>query len=166
MNELDIVDFPLKSGRTVQCAKYEQVVIQINRVTIYGCGRVKFPEQEELRQLRKERLRNQRAFSKFPEKQRRLNKLARKEENQRKSKENLQAIKSVGMNDSPEDIQTIIQHLLHVGKSVTASTTGGAMRRSHIEAPNGRLTVLTGWKLFDDGTIYMTTIHFIPPKRP
>lgn len=166
MNELEIVDFSLKSGRMIQCAKRGQVVIQLNRVTIYGYGRVKFPEREELRQLRKERVKNQRAFSKLPQKQRRLDKLARKEENQRKSQENLQAIKSVGMNDSPEDIQTIIQHLLDVGTTVTASTASGAMVRSHIEAPNGRLTVLTGWKIFEDGTIYMTTIHFIPPKRP
>ena len=83
MSELEIVDFSLKGGRIVQCAKRGQVVIPLNRVTIYGYGRVKFPEREELRQLRKERVKSQRAFSKFPEKQRRLDKLARKEENQR-----------------------------------------------------------------------------------
>lgn len=165
MCELEIVDFSLKSGRIVQCAKRGQVVIQISRVTIYGFGRVNFPERKELEQLRKERRRNQAAFSKVAEKRRRLDKLARKEENQRKSRENLQAIKRAGMNDSAEDIQLIIQHLLDVGATVIASTSGGAMFRSQIKAPNGRLTILTGWKIFSDGTIYMTTIHFIPPKH-
>jgi hypothetical protein len=166
MSKLEIVDFSLKSGRIVQCAKRGQVLIQLDRVTIYGFGRVKFAEREELEQLRKERRRNQAAFSKVPEKRRKLDKLARKEENQRKSRENLQAIKRAGMIYSAQDIQIIIQHLLDVGTTVTASTAGGAMLRSQIKAPNGGLTILTGWRIFGDGTIYMITIHFIPPKHP
>jgi len=36
--------------------------------------------------------------------------------------------------------------------------------RSKFEAPLGRLTILSAWKVIDNGKNYLTTLKFIPPR--
>ena len=161
--DFEIVAFELHNGKGVKCITQGAVRIPIDKITVYGLGQVQFPEEKELSQLKNERGRNQRAFATFS-KPDRLKVLERRQRNQTQSLGNLRSLVHVGMSNSIEDIKTIISHALAVGATVEVSTAGGLMYRSELDALRGPLTVLSGWKILDDGTKLMTTIKFIPPK--
>lgn len=161
----EIIEILLPTGQEVQCVKQESVLIPIAKVTVYGMGgsQVTSAELTELEQLKWERRTNQRAFRESG-KLDRLHELQRKQDNQRKSLENLAALLESGLFVADEDIRKIMTHLLECGAMVTASTSGGDMVRSRLSAPKGLLTIQTGWKVLDDGMRYMTTIHFLSTK--
>ncbi|MCE7982288.1 MAG: hypothetical protein DYG89_13920 [Caldilinea sp. CFX5] len=161
----EVVEILLPTGQAVQCIRQESVLIPIAKVTVYGMGGSSVTDEElaELEQLKQERRTSQRAFRESS-KLDRLHELQRKQDNQRKSLENLAALLESGLFAIVEDIRKIMVHLLECGATVTASTAGGDMVRTQLPAPRGSLTVQTGWKVLDDGTRYMTTIHFLSPK--
>jgi len=161
----EIIEILLPTGQSVQCIKLESVLIPIAKVAVYGMGRSQVTSEElaELEQLKRERRTNQRAFRESG-KLDRLHELQRKQDNQRKSLENLEALLESGLLIAPEDIRRIVSHLLECGARVTASTSGGEMVRTQLLGPKGFLTIQTGWKVRKDGMRYMTTIHFISPK--
>jgi len=64
----EIVEISSLYGKTIQCAKRGNVLISVTKITMFGLGRIQFPEQAELSQLRQERHGNQRKFSKDHEK--------------------------------------------------------------------------------------------------
>lgn len=163
--DFEIVDFSLPNGKSVKCVEQGIVLIPINKVIIYGMGQVEFPEKSELAQLKQERRSDQRTFNKNPEKRNRLQVLAAKESNQKKSQENLQALFKVGLSNSLEDVKKIISHLLGYGATIIVSTAGGRMVRSQMDAPQGPLTLQAGWKVLETGQKYLTTIHFIPLQK-
>jgi len=126
-------------------------------------GKVLFLEREEFEQLKKERKENQREFSKNPAKKARIKDLKQKAANLRKSQANLSAILAVGLSDSVEDRNRIVEHLFDVGSRVTVKEQGQLIR-SKLTAPHGLLTVLSAWKIINHDKKYLTTIKFIPPK--
>lgn len=98
----EIIEISSPYGKTVQCAKQENVLISVTKITMFGFGRIQFPEQAELSQLRRERRDNQRKFSMDQEKLKRMKRLERLEYNWRRSQGNLKAVRDVGLRDSEE----------------------------------------------------------------
>lgn len=163
LSDTEEVDVTAPNGRVIKCIARGSVLVPKGKIEIYACGKVLFPEHEELAQLRKERRPNQQKFSKNLAKVRRLDQLERKEGNQRNSLNNLAALLKVGMSDSAEDMAKIVEHLLDIGEQVTINELGKLLR-SKLAAPLGLLTVLSAWKVIDHDKKYLTTIKFIPPK--
>ena len=74
-----------------------------------------------------------------------------------------ESIKKVGLTDSVEDIKHIIEHLLSVGEGVTIETKKQASILAGSVDKDGhllKLKVVSHWKVFPDGTRYLTTIIF------
>jgi len=144
-------------GKTVQCAKQGNVLISVTKITMFGLGRIQFPEQAELSQLRRERHRNQRKFSKNHEKLKLLERLERLEYNWRRSQGNLKAVRDVGLRDSEEFVRQLLGHLLTVGQSVSEN----CYQLSEIKTPSGRLHIQSYWQVLSDGRKYLATVIFM-----
>ncbi|MDM8521426.1 hypothetical protein QUF64_15370 [Anaerolineales bacterium HSG6] len=153
----EIVEVSSPYGKTIKCAKRGNILISITKITMFGLGRIQFPKQAELAQLRRERHANQRKFSRNQEKARRLERLERLEYNYRRSQGNLKAVQDVGLNDSDEVVRQLIDHLLTIGQSV--STDG--YHTSEIDALLGKLYIQSYWQILSDGRNYLATVIFI-----
>ncbi len=157
------VNITAPNGKIIRCIERAAVLIAKGKVELYGMGQVTFPEQEEWKQLRKERAENQQKFSKDLAKISRIEKLEKKRNNHRNSLNNLSAVLKVGLSDSREDRAKIVEHLLDIGDKITVEHEG-KFHRSKLDAPLGRLTILSAWKVIDNGKNYLTTLKFIPPR--
>jgi hypothetical protein len=153
----EIVKISSPYGKTIECTKRGNVLISITKITMFGLGRIQFPEQAELAQLRQERHANQRKFSKNQENIRRLERLERLEYNYRRSLGNLKVIQDVGLNDSDEVVRQLIDHLLTVGQSVSAD----GYHTSEIDAPLGKLYIQSYWQILSDERNYLATVIFM-----
>ncbi len=156
----EIIEISSPYGKTIHCAKQGNILISITKITMFGLGRIQFPQQVELSQLRQERHANQRKFSGNQEKIRRLERLERLEYNYRRSQGNLKAVQDVGLNDSDELVRQLIEHLLMVGQSVSTAS----YQMSEIEAPLGRLHIQSYWQILNDGRNYLTTVIFMSKR--
>ncbi|WP_158516614.1 hypothetical protein [Scytonema hofmannii] len=147
------------NGQIIPCAKRGSVLIPISKVAVFGMGKVEFPEREELELLRADRRADQRAFSKNQTKVKRLRFLEEGPEyNYKRSQGNLKVLLNVGMVDSVDNVNEIISHLLDIGATITVDTR--VRHPSRLEAPNGQMKVVSTWKILEDGTKYLTTLHF------
>jgi hypothetical protein len=105
----EIVEITATNEQKIDCAKRDLVLIPINKVSIFGVGKVEFREREELENLKLERKDNQSAFSKDEAKVKRLKFLQEGPEyNYKRSQGNLKALLNVGIIDSVENINKII----------------------------------------------------------
>lgn len=155
----DIVEITAPNDQKIDCAKRGSVLVPIKKVFIFGMAKVEFSEREELENLKLERKLNQSAFSKDEAKVKRLKSLKEGlEYNYKRSQGNLNALLSVGIIDSVENGNKIISHLLDVGAKITNETL--IRYSSRLDAPAGVLKVVSTWKILEDGSIYLTTLHF------
>jgi len=108
-------------GKLIRCAKRGSIYIPIDKIAVFGTGKVKnlTPEEAaEMQRLDDERTgrkspQAQRQFSENKAKKRRLKALIRKRHNYDRSQGNRKALLTIGMDpDSLEDMYKIIEHLL------------------------------------------------------
>jgi len=156
----EIIEISSPYDKTIRCAKRGNVLISVTKITMFGLGRIQFPEQVELSELRQERRANQHKFSRYQEKSRRLKRLERLEYNYRRSQGNLKAVQNVGLNDSDEVVKQLIDHLLMVGQSVSTAS----YQTSEIDAPLGRLHIQSYWQVLNDGRNYLATVIFMSKR--
>ncbi len=145
----EVVDIPLPNGATVKAAKLGSAYIPIDKILIYGAGKVQFPEKSELEALRVERRTDQRTFAKTPGKKERIKELEKKEHNFERSADNLRNLQAAGMSGSIDDAFKITLHLLEQAKSFGALVTVGQSisHTSRVDAPSGPLVIDSRWKI-------------------
>jgi len=158
---METVDITAPNGTVIVCAKQGNVLVPVNRVAIYPMGKVPMYPKEELRQLQEFKQRDRKAFDQDPGNEARLVDIRdRLKHNYERSQEMFASIKSIGMADTVEDVNTIISHLLSVGEGVAVESAG--RHPSTLEGPLGSLRVHSTWKILPDGTRYLATINFMP----
>lgn len=158
---IETVEITAPNGTVIVCAKQGNVLVAVNRVAMYPMGKVPMYPKEELRQLQEFKQRDRKAFDQDPSNEARLVDIRdRLKHNYERSQEMFESIKSIGMADTVEDVNTIISHLLSVGAGVTVESV--RMHPSTLEGPLGSLRVMSAWKILPDGTRYLTTIHCMP----
>ncbi len=142
---------PLPQGgvKKVRAAKQGNCYLPIDKVLIYGAGKVQFPELAELKSLRAERKNNQSAFASQKEKQSRLKDLEKKEHNYDRSQGNLSALQKAGL-DLESQADMIIHRMLLDGQAATANVgvqpgTDVVAVNSEIAGPDGVLIVTAKW---------------------
>lgn len=116
--------------------------------------------QEELRQLQQLKQRSRKEFDKNPENERRLNQIKKLRHNYERSQSMFVSIQQAGLNNSAEDINKIISHLLDIGELVPLETR--VDYPSEIEGSRGRLRLLSTWVILPDDTKYLSTIKLVP----
>ena len=155
----ETVEITAPNGQIILCAKKGSVLVPISKVSIFGMGKVEFPEREELERLKADRRAEQRTFNKDQTKVKRLKFLEEGPEyNYKRSQGNLKVLLNVGMVDSVENLNKIISHLLDIGATVTVDTR--LRHPSRLKAPNGQMKVVSTWKILEDDTKYLTSLHF------
>ncbi len=132
----------------------------ISKISIYAMGRVAMYPQEELRQLQQLKQGSRKEFDKNPENERRLNQIKKLRHNYERSQSMFISIQQAGLNNSAEDINKIISHLLDMGELVSLETR--VNYPSEIEGSRGRLRILSTWVILPDETKYLSTIKLVP----
>ncbi len=150
MDLFEIVEIQSPLGGIIKCAKQGSVLVPIDKITVFGMGKVEFPERQELDNLKKERRENQREFSKNFNKQKRLEELEKKEHNYQRSQGNLKAILKAGLEVTNAVIDELILHLLNVGNGVMGTK---------IETRFSPLLIIEScWRVLPSGEKYLTTL--------
>ena len=123
-------------------------------------GQVAMYPQAELRQLQQLKQESRKEFDKNPENEHRLNQIKKLRHNYERSQSMFISIQQAGLNNSVEDINKIIAHLLDIGELVNLETR--ADYPSEIEGSRSRLRILSTWKILPDETKYLSTIKLVP----
>jgi hypothetical protein len=134
--------------------------VPIRKISIYAMGQVAMYPQAELRQLQQLKQESRKEFDKNPENEHRLNQIKKLRHNYERSQSMFISIQQAGLNNSVEDINKIISHLLDIGELVNLETR--ADYPSEIEGSRGRLRILSTWKILPDETKYLSTIKLVP----
>ena len=132
----------------------------ISKISIYAMGQVAMYPQAELRQLQQLKQESRKEFDKNPENEHRLNQIKKLRHNYERSQSMFISIQQAGLNNSVEDINKIIAHLLDIGELVNLETR--ADYPSEIEGSRSRLRILSTWKILPDETKYLSTIKLVP----
>lgn len=156
----EVIQFQVKTGKTVACARRGKVLVALTKVEIYAMGKVAMYPYEELRELQQMKQTARKGFDHNPENEERLKKIKDLKHNYERSQAMLKAIKSVGLTDAVDDINMIILHLLSVGERVTVETR--VDYPSIIEGRNNQLKVFSTWIVLEDDIKYLSTIRFTP----
>jgi hypothetical protein len=177
-NLLDIKEVTI-GGKAVKCAVTEGAIVPIDKVLIYGAGKVAPPTAEqttELAQLRaeleaeyKERMDKGERLPKKANyqlvdaaKQAKLTTLDRLEHNYDRSMGNLKSLTTVGLDATAANLETIIAKIADAGGKVDLTVESSADIK--VEAPRGPLIVTTKWRESPDGRKQLVTIMFKSPK--
>ena len=81
--------------------------------------------------------------------------------NYQRSQEMNNTLNEAGIEDSIENNQMIVENLLDAAKEVT---DGNTEIISYIEGVNGKVQVVSRWKILPDGTPYLATVVLKPMK--
>ena len=81
--------------------------------------------------------------------------------NYQRSQEMNNTLNEAGIEDSIENNQMIVENLLDAAKEVT---DGNTEIISYIEGVNGKVQVVSRWKILPDGTPYLATVILKPMK--
>lgn len=81
--------------------------------------------------------------------------------NYQRSQEMSKTLNNAGILDNAENNQMIAEELLEAAKS---AKTGNTEIISYIEGSNGKIQVVSRWKILDDGTPYLATVILKPIK--
>jgi hypothetical protein len=156
----EAVDFQVKTGQTVSCAKQGSVLVAIAKVEIYAMGKVTLYPIEELRLLQQMKQTSRKEFDKNPENEQRLKKLKDLKHNYERSQAMFESIKLIGLTNSVYDINMIISHLLSVGQQVTVETR--VDYPSTLKGRNGQLKIFSTWIVLENDIKYLSTLRFVP----
>ncbi|BAZ16001.1 hypothetical protein NIES4071_78740 [Calothrix sp. NIES-4071] len=156
----EVIQFQVKTGQSVACAKKGKVLVALAKVEIYAMGKVAMYPYEELRELQQMKQTARKQFDNNPENEKRLKKIKDLKHNYERSQAMLKAIKSVGLTDTVDDINMITLHLLSVGERVTVETRIDYL--SIIEGRNNQLKLFSTWIVLEGDIKYLSTIRFTP----
>jgi hypothetical protein len=150
--EITDLPVPIPGGgtKTVHAWKMGALYIPIDKIRVWGTGKVTFPQKAELDALRKERRSDQKAFAKQPEKQKRLKELEGPEYNFQRSQGNLNALTKAGFSaSSPEDENRILVKLMQDAAAAGVDMKPGTKcdLRSEVSGPPGKLIIHSVWKV-------------------
>ena len=111
---------------------------------------------DELKDIRKL---NPESFTKEMKKE--LQECENRLHNYQRSQEMNNTLNEAGIEDSIENNQMIVENLLDAAKEVT---DGNTEIISYIEGVNGKVQVVSRWKILPDGTPYLATVILKPMK--
>ncbi|MEK3722643.1 PrsW family glutamic-type intramembrane protease [Paenibacillus sp. FSL H8-0034] len=151
-----------QSGKAIKVYTDGNTIIPVDKIEKYLRGKVNVNIQEltkELRDLKQLRQTQRKVFDADPQNAERIKRLEKMKHNFDRSDDMRQKLESIGLSDTIENNQSIAQHLLEVGKQVNRENTLDFP--SILEGPDGKLKVLTTWKMVD-GQPYLSTIKLIP----
>ncbi|QKS56151.1 WXG100 family type VII secretion target [Paenibacillus barcinonensis] len=152
------------SGKAIKVYTDGNTIIPIDKVEKYIRGRVNVNIQEvnkELRELKQMRQTQRKIFDADPQNAERIKRLDLMKHNYERSDDMRKKLESIGLNDTPENNQSIAKHLLDVGKNITPENRLDFP--STLKGSKGRVKVLTTWSIVD-GKPYLSTIKLIPIK--
>lgn len=158
----EIVDVTSRNGQIMSCARRESALIAFGKIEIYAMGKVRKHDQEKLISLQKMKQSKRKIYDANPKNEANLHKLKILRHNYQRSQEMWKSVQKVGMTDSRQDINKIINHLLDIGNQVTQKTRKDYL--SQIEARKGFLRILSTWAILSDGTKYLSTLKLIPKE--
>jgi hypothetical protein len=160
--ELKIEQFTAPTtGKVISAAVEGKAIVPLDKVTLYARGKV--PDvKEELKALKKLKQTNRKLFDADPNNEKLLDKLKKQEHNLDRSTDMKRHLDNIGLDDTPDNNQTIIEHLLEVGQKV--SPENRLWVPSLLEGPNGLLQVETTWAILGNGRAYLTTLKLMPAK--
>ena len=81
--------------------------------------------------------------------------------NYQRSQEMSTTLNNAGIIDTAENNEMIAKNLLEAAKSVESGKTEVI---SYIEGPNGKIQIVSRWKILEDGTPYLATVILKPIK--
>jgi hypothetical protein len=159
----ETIEFPIDLEKKVLCAKKGKVLISITKISEYTMGKVAIYPQSELRELQYLKQHSRKQYDQNPNNEKRLQQIKKLKHNYDRSLAMLKVIQSVGLNDSQETVNLIIEHLLNVGQSITLNNR--VNYKSQIIAPNGTLIIQSTWKILPDNQHYLVTINLLTSKE-
>ena len=136
--------------------------INIGKIDTYIRGKVELDVEatitriDELKDIRKL---NPESFTKEMKKE--LQECENRLHNYQRSQEMNNTLNEAGIEDSIENDQMIVENLLDAAKEVT---DGNTEIISYIEGVNGKVQVVSRWKILPDGTPYLATVILKPMK--
>ena len=136
--------------------------INIGKIDTYIRGKVELDVEatitriDELKGIRKL---NPESFTKEMKKE--LQECENRLHNYQRSQEMNNTLNEAGIEDSIENNQMIVENLLDAAKEVT---DGNTEIISYIEGVNGKVQVVSRWKILPDGTPYLATVILKPMK--
>lgn len=71
-------------------------------------------------------------------------------------------LNNAGIIDTAENNEMIVKNLLEAAKSAEPGKTEVI---SYIEGPNGKVQIVSRWKILEDGTPYLATVILKPIKQ-
>ncbi|WP_051620561.1 PrsW family glutamic-type intramembrane protease [Paenibacillus sp. UNC451MF] len=151
-----------QSGKAIKVYTDGNTIIPVDKIEKYLRGKVNVNIQEvtqELRDLKQLRQTQRKVFDADPQNAKRIKRLEQMKHNFDRSDDMRQKLESIGLSDTIENNQSIAKHLLEVGQQIRPENTLDFP--SLLEGPNGKLKVLTTWKMVD-GQPYLSTIKLIP----
>jgi hypothetical protein len=119
--------------------------------------------QQELRELNAFKQSDRKVFDSNPVNEKRIDELKRLRKNYQRSQEMSESLEAVGLSDNVVNNDLIINHILDVGQEINSSNR--VQYVSTLKGPDGDLKVLSTFRVFDDGSKYLSSINFIPITR-
>ena len=162
-NKIEIKEV-IPPGSTHSVKVYTDGFAQINKgkIDIYIRGKVKLDVEEtmnridELKNIRKLSPEN---FTKSMKKE--LQECEDKLHNYQRSQEMSKTLNEAGIEDTIENNQMIVENLVAAAKKVTQGNTEII---SYIDGVNGKVQVVSRWKILSDGNPYLATVILKPVK--
>ncbi|MFD0678039.1 MULTISPECIES: PrsW family glutamic-type intramembrane protease [unclassified Paenibacillus] len=151
-----------QSGKTIKVYTDGKTIIPVDKIEKYLRGKVNVNIQEvkkELRDLKQLKQTQRKVFDADRQNADRLKSLDKMKHNFERSDDMRKKLESIGLSDTIENNQSIAKHLLKIGKQINPDNTLDFP--SVLEGPNGKLKVLTTWKMVE-GQPYLVTIKLIP----
>ena len=161
--ELKIEQFTAPTtGKVINAAVEGKAIVPLDKVTLYARGKV--PDvREEHKALKNLKQTNRKLFDADPNNANLLVRLGEQEHNLVRSSDMKRHLQDIGLDDTPENNQVIIEHLLEVGQQATPDNR--LWLPSLLEGPNGLLQVESTWAILGDGRAYLTTLKLMPAKK-
>jgi hypothetical protein len=151
-----------QSGKAIKVYTDGDTIIPVDKIEKYLRGKVNVNIQdvrEQIRDLKRLKQTQRKLFDADPHNAEQLKRLEKMKHNFDRSDDMRQKLESIGLSDTIENNQSIANHLLEVGKQIRPENTLDFP--SILEGPNGKLKVLTTWKMVN-GQPYLSTIKLIP----
>ncbi len=155
------------TGKPIKVYTDGHTEVPIGKIEKYMRGKVDIKNynieslRKEISELKKLKQTRRKLFDATPQNVTRLKELEALEHNFNRSKDMASKLDSIGLYDTLENNQSIVKHLLEVGKRITPENRVDIV--SNLVGPSGKLKVLTTWSIVD-GKPYLSTIKLIPIK--
>lgn len=159
----ETIEFAVDVEKNVLCAKKNNILISITKISEYAMGKVAIYPHNELKELQYLKQNSRKQYDQNHNNERRLQQIKKLKHNYDRSIAMLRVIQSVGLNDSQYTINLIIDHLLNIGQSITIENR--VNYKSQIIAPNGILIIESTWKILPNNQCYLVTINLLKSKE-